>query len=54
VKEAKVKEDVKQSFLAYLFFINSNYKKDSQLKKITANNQERAMQKCTPAVVMLL
>ena len=31
VKEAKVKEDVKQAFLAYLFFINSNDKKHSQL-----------------------
>jgi hypothetical protein len=31
VKEAKVKEDIKQVFLAYLFFINSNDKKHSQL-----------------------
>jgi hypothetical protein len=33
VKEAKVKEDVKQAFLAYLSFINSKDKKHSQLKK---------------------
>jgi hypothetical protein len=38
VKEAKVKEDVKQFFLAYLFFINSNNKKHSQLKKTVAND----------------
>jgi hypothetical protein len=31
VKEAKVKEDIKIAFLAYLFFINSNDKKHSQL-----------------------
>jgi hypothetical protein len=35
-KEAKVKEDVKQEFLAYLFFSNSNNKKHSQLKKTVA------------------
>ncbi len=35
-KEAKVREDVKQAFLAYLFFINSNDKKHSQLKKTVA------------------
>jgi hypothetical protein len=29
VKEVKVKEEVKQAFLAYLFFINSNDKKHS-------------------------
>jgi hypothetical protein len=33
VKDSKVMEDVKQAFLAYLFFINSNNKKHSQLKK---------------------
>jgi hypothetical protein len=36
VKEDKVKDDVKQAFLAYLFFINSNDKKRSQLKKTAA------------------
>jgi hypothetical protein len=41
VKEAKVKEDVKQAFLAYLFFINSNDKKHSQLKKTMANNHAK-------------
>jgi hypothetical protein len=29
VTEVKVKEDIKQAFLAYLFFINSNKKKHS-------------------------
>jgi hypothetical protein len=38
IKEDKVKEDVKQAFLAYLFFINSNNKKHSQLKKTVAND----------------
>ncbi len=41
VKEAKVKEDVKQAFLAYLFFINSNDKKHSQLKKTMANDHAK-------------
>ena len=41
VKEAKVKEDVKQAFLAYLFFINSNDKKHSQLKKTVANDHAK-------------
>jgi hypothetical protein len=38
VKEAKVKEDVQQAFLAYLFFIDRNDKKHSHLKKTMANN----------------
>ena len=37
-KEAMVKEDVKQAFLVYLFFINSNNEKHSQLKKTMAND----------------
>jgi hypothetical protein len=41
VKEAKVKEDVKQAFLAYLFFINSNDKKHNQLKKMVANDHAK-------------
>ncbi len=42
VKEAKVKKDVKQSFLAYLFFINSsNNKKHSQLKKTMATDHAK-------------
>jgi hypothetical protein len=41
VKEAKVKEDVKQAFMAYLFFINSNDKKHSLLKKTMANNHAK-------------
>ncbi len=40
-KEAKVKEDVKQAFLAYLFFSNSNDKKHSQLKKTVANDHAK-------------
>jgi hypothetical protein len=40
-KEAKVKEDVKQAFLAYLFFINSNDKKHSQLKKTVPNDHAK-------------
>ncbi len=39
--ENKVKEDVKQAFLAYLFFINSNDKKHSQLKKTVANDHAK-------------
>ncbi len=38
IEENKVKEDVKQAFLAYLFFINGNDKKHSQLKKTVAND----------------
>ncbi len=41
VKEDKVKDDVKQAFLAYLFFINSNDKKHSQLKKTAANDHAK-------------
>ncbi len=41
VREAKVKEDVKQAFLGYLFFINSNDKKHSQLKKTVANDHAK-------------
>ena len=40
-KEKKVKEDVKQAFLAYLFFINCNDKKHSQLKKTVANDHAK-------------
>ncbi len=36
IKEVKVKEDVKQAFVVYLFLINSNDKKHSQLKKTVA------------------
>jgi hypothetical protein len=41
VKEDKVKDDVKRAFLAYLFFINSNDKKHSQLKKTVANDHAK-------------
>jgi len=40
-KESKVKDDVKQAFLAYLFFVNSNDKKHSQLKKTVANDHAK-------------
>jgi hypothetical protein len=40
IKEAKVKEYVKQAFLAYLFFSNSN-NKHSQLKKTVANDHAK-------------
>ncbi len=49
VKEAKVKEDVKQAFWAYLFFINSNYKKHSQLKKTMANNHAKGNSEVDPS-----
>jgi hypothetical protein len=49
VKEAKVKEDVKQAFLAYLFFINSNNKKHSQLKKTVANNHAKGDAEAYPS-----
>jgi hypothetical protein len=41
VKEDKVKDDVKQAFLAYLFFINSNDQNHSQLKKTVANDHAK-------------
>jgi hypothetical protein len=41
IKEDKVKEDVKQAFLAYFFFINSSDKKHSQLKKTVANDHAK-------------
>ncbi len=41
VKEGKVKDDVKQAYLAYLFFINSNDKMHSQLKKTVANDHAK-------------
>jgi hypothetical protein len=40
MKESKVKEDVKQLFLAHLFFINNN-KKHSQQKKTVANDNAK-------------
>ncbi len=41
MRERKIREDVKQAFLAYLFFINSNNKKHSQLKKTVANDHAK-------------
>ena len=49
VKEAKDKEDVKQAFLAYLFFINSNNKKHSQLKKTVADNHAKGNAEAYPS-----
>jgi hypothetical protein len=49
VNEAKVNEDVKQAFSAYLFFINSNNKKHSQLKKTTANDHARGNTEAYPS-----
>jgi hypothetical protein len=48
-KEANVKEDVKQTFLAYLFFINSNDKKHCQLKKTMANNHAKGNAEAYPS-----
>jgi hypothetical protein len=49
VWEAKVKEDVKQAFLAYLFFININNKKHSQLKKTVANDHAKGYGEAFPS-----
>jgi hypothetical protein len=49
VKEDKVKDDVKQAFLAYLFFINSNIKKHSQLKKTVANDHAKGDREAFPS-----
>ncbi len=49
VKEAKVKEDVKQALLAYLFFINSNNKKHSQLKKTVADDHAKGNAEAYPS-----
>jgi hypothetical protein len=49
VKEAKVKEVVKQAFLAYIFFINSNNKKHSQLKKTVANDHAKGNAEVNPS-----
>ena len=44
-----MKEDVKQAFLANLFFINSNYKKHSQLKKTMANDHAKGNAEAYPS-----
>ena len=49
IKEDKVKEDVKQGFLAYLFVINSNDKKHSQLKKTVANDHAKGVKEAFPS-----
>ncbi len=49
LKEAKVKEDIKQAFLAYLFFINSNDKKQSWLKKTVANDHAKGNVEAYPS-----
>ncbi len=48
IKKDKVKEDVKQASLAYLFFINSNDKKHSQLKKTVANDYAKGDEEAFP------
>jgi hypothetical protein len=48
-KENKVKEDAKQAFLAYLFFINSNDKKHSQLKNTVANDHMKGDTEAFPS-----
>jgi hypothetical protein len=58
VKEANVKEDVKQAFLSYLFFININDKKPSQLKKTLVNDHAKgnaeAYPRCCHAALTLM
>ncbi len=49
VREAKVKEDVKQAFLAYLFFVNSNEKKHCQLKKTVATDHVKGLREAFPS-----
>jgi hypothetical protein len=49
IKEDKVKEDVKQAFLAYLFYSNSNNKKHSQLKKTVANDYAKGDVEALPS-----
>ncbi len=49
VKEATVNKDVKQAFLAYLFFINSNNKKHSQLKKTVVNDHAKGNSTAYPS-----
>ncbi len=49
MKEIKVKKDLKQAFLAYFFFINSNNKKHSQLKKTMANHHAKGNVKDSPS-----
>jgi hypothetical protein len=49
MKEAKVKENIKQDFLAYLFFINSNNKKHSQLKKTMTNDHAKGYVEAYPS-----
>ncbi len=58
VTVAKVKKDVKQAFLAYLFVINSNLKKHNQLKKTMVNNHARGNTEaypssCHPALTLM-
>ncbi len=49
IKEDKVKEDVKQAFLAYLLFGISNDKKHTQLKKTVANDHAKGVVKAFPS-----
>jgi hypothetical protein len=49
VKEDKVKDDIKQAYLAYLFFINSNDMKHIQLKKTVANDHAKGDREAFPS-----
>jgi hypothetical protein len=49
VKEAKIKEDAKQAYLAYLFFIKPSDKKHSQLKKTVVNNHAKGIVEAYPS-----
>ncbi len=49
VKKVKVKEEVKQAFLACLFFINSNDKKHSQFKKNVSNDHAKGNAEAYPS-----
>ena len=51
-KESKVKDNVKQAFLAYLFFINSNDKKTASLRRPWQTTMRRGTSKPIQTVVM--
>ena len=44
-----MKEDVKQAFLAYLIFTNSNDKKHGHLKKTVTNNHAKGDREAFPS-----
>ncbi len=51
-KDSKVKDDVKQAFLAYLFFIKSNIRSTASLRRPWQTTMQRETSKPTQAVVM--